>query len=233
MNTITRNIPNAITCLNVAAGSVAILLSFHQGEIAGLAPIVWSWIFIGIAAVADFLDGFAARALHAYSDLGKELDSLCDLVSFGVAPAMVLFNALAAAGTPEWTRWFVILIPVAGALRLARFNIDTRQSTSFIGMPIPANAIFWIGYTSLLGEGTGFLANSWVALASIVCVAWLLNSPLKIFSLKFKTWGWKGNEARWLLIVAAVAFVFCMGVSGLFWLILFYLCISLLPFSRT
>ncbi len=233
MNIIRRNIPNAITCLNVAAGTVSIIFSFRQTEFAGLHPWVWAWIFIGIAAVADFFDGFAARALHAYSELGKELDSLCDLVSFGVAPAMLLLNCLRNLGAPEWVSWCVVLIPVAGALRLAKFNIDTRQTTSFIGMPIPANAIFWIGYTSLAYEGASFLVNPAVAICLILVVAWLLNSPtLHLFSLKFKTWGWKGNEARWLLIVAAVAFVAMMGVSGLFWLIVFYLCLSMLPFSR-
>lgn len=232
MNVITRNIPNAITCLNVAAGTIAIILSFRHTEIAGLPSYAWAWIFIGIAAVADFLDGFAARTLHAYSELGKELDSLCDLVSFGVAPAMILLNCLRQSGAPEWVTWCVVLIPVAGALRLARFNIDTRQTTSFIGLPIPANAIFWIGYTSLAYGGADFLTQWYVALIAILAAAWLLNSPLRIFSLKFKTWGWNGNEARWLLILAAAAFVFLMGVSGLCWLIVFYILLSLLPFSR-
>lgn len=233
MNIIRRNIPNAVTCLNVASGTVASILAFRQSEIAGMHPWVWVWIFIGLAAVADFFDGFAARALHAYSELGKELDSLCDLVSFGVAPALLLYNCLAYFNAPEWLQWCVVIIPVAGALRLAKFNIDTRQATSFIGMPIPANAIFWIGFTSLAYGGASFLVSTPVALFLIIAVAWLLNTQcLHLFSLKFKTWGWKGNEARWLLIAAAVAFVALTGVSGLFWLIIFYLCLSMLPFSR-
>ena len=232
MNVITRTIPNAITCMNVASGSVAIAMSFQQGEIAGLPAWGWACIFIAIAAVADFFDGFAARALHAYSDMGKELDSLCDLVSFGVAPAMILFNCLRDLSPEAWICWAALLIPVAGALRLARFNIDTRQTTSFIGLPIPANAIFWIGYTAMARQGTEFLSQWYVALAVILVMCWLLNSPLHIFSLKFKTWGWKGNEARWLLILAAAGCVFCMGVPGLMWLIVFYVGCSLCPFSR-
>lgn len=235
MNIITRNIPNAITCMNVACGTIAVIMAFADTGFAGLHPWQWAWIFIGLAAVADFFDGFAARALHAYSEMGKELDSLCDLVSFGVAPAMVLYNCLTSLsplGASCWVSWLCILIPVAGALRLARFNIDTRQTTSFIGLPIPANAIFWIGYTALAYSGASFLLSPFVAAAFIIVVAWLLNSPLRIFSLKFKTWGWSGNEARWLLIISAPVFLFLCGVPGLFWLIVFYLLLSLLPFSR-
>lgn len=224
MNVITRNIPNTITCLNLAAGIMAILCASHGDETwwGGLAAYNWAYIFIGIAAVADFLDGFAARLLHAYSSLGKELDSLCDMVSFGVAPAVVMHYCLGAAGAAEWTRWVVILIPVCGALRLARFNIDTRQSTSFIGLPIPANAIFWIGYSALVYAGTGFVSEWYVVLLTVLFKSWLMVSPLHLFSLKFKTWGWRGNQWRWLLILTAPVLVFCMGVPGLMWLIVAY-----------
>lgn len=223
MNIITRNIPNAITCCNITAGVLSIICA-SQGdtELWGVRAYEWAWIFIGIAAVADFLDGFAARMLHAYSELGKQLDSLCDLVSFGVAPAIIMYHCLAAEGAQEWTRWLVVMIPICGALRLARFNIDTRQTTSFIGLPIPANAIFWIGYSSMLYSGTGFLGQWYWALLVMAVESWLMVSPVKLFSLKFKTWGWKGNEWRWLLIITAAAFVTFMGVSGLMWLITVY-----------
>ena len=211
MNVIVKNIPNTITCLNLAAGVMAIICA-SAGD-----ATLW-----GTAAVADFLDGFAARLLHAYSDLGKELDSLCDLVSFGVAPAMIMYNCLDAMSTAEWVKWLVLLIPVCGALRLARFNIDTRQTTSFIGLPIPANAIFWIGYSALCYGGAEFLTQWWMAALAIVLESWLMVSPLRLFSLKFKTWGWKGNMWRWMLVVTAVVLVFCMGVPGLMWLIVAY-----------
>lgn len=223
MNVIVKNIPNTITCLNLAAGVMAIICaSAGDATLWGMAAYNWAYIFVGIAAVADFLDGFAARLLHAYSDLGKELDSLCDLVSFGVAPAMIMYNCLDAMSTAEWVKWLVLLIPVCGALRLARFNIDTRQTTSFIGLPIPANAIFWIGYSALCYGGAEFLTQWWMAALAIVVESWLMVSPLRLFSLKFKTWGWKGNMWRWLLVVTAVVLVFCMGVPGLMWLIVAY-----------
>ena len=189
----------------------------------GLEAYNWAYIFIGIAAVMDFLDGFAARLLHAYSNLGKELDSLCDAVSFGVAPAMILFSTLERYGNPEWICWASLLIPVFGVLRLAKFNIDTRQTTSFIGLPIPANAIFWIGYTALCNDMSGIMCEWWFVVPVLLVECWLMVSPLKLFSLKFKTWRWKGNQFRWLLIVTAIVLVFCAGVPGLMWLIIAYL----------
>lgn len=223
MNVIVKNIPNSITCLNLAAGVMAIVCASRgDAPLWGLAAYEWAYIFVGLAAVADFLDGFAARALHAYSDLGKELDSLCDLVSFGVAPAIIMFSCLDAVGAQAWIRWVTLLIPVCGALRLARFNIDTRQTTSFIGLPIPANAIFWIGYSALCYGGAGFMTGWYWVLPAIVAESWLMISPLRLFSLKFKTWGWRGNQWRWMLLVTAVVLVSCMGVPGLMWLIVAY-----------
>lgn len=223
MNCIVKNIPNSITCLNLAAGVMAILCASHGAdELWGLQAYNWAYIFIAIAAVADFCDGFAARLLHAYSNLGKELDSLCDLVSFGVAPAIILFNCLDANCTTEWVKWCSILIPVCGALRLARFNIDDRQTTSFIGLPIPANAIFWIGFTSLCYQGIEFASLWHVALVAIIMISWLMISPVKLFSLKFKTYGWQGNQFRWLLIATAPTLLILFGTPGLMWLIIAY-----------
>lgn len=227
-NIIIRNIPNSITCLNIASGVMAIICALRgETEMWGMEAYNWAYIFIGIAAVMDFLDGFAARLLHAYSDMGKELDSLCDCVSFGVAPAMILFSTLEQYGNPQWISWAALIIPVFGALRLAKFNIDTRQTSSFIGLPIPANAIFWIGYTALCHQQVGSLCEWWFVLPVLLLESWLMLSPLPLFSLKFKTWGWKGNGFRWILIAAAVALVAFAGVPGLMWLIIIYLILGL------
>lgn len=233
MNIITRNIPNGITCINIASGVLAIICAAGGLDpMWGLSGWAWACIFIGIAAVADFLDGFAARLLGAYSDLGKQLDSLCDLVSFGVAPALVMFYAFDYAHTAmqasEWIKWTVLLIPVCGALRLARFNIDDRQTESFIGLPIPANAIFWIGYSAMIYAGTQFLAEWYWALLAVVIESWLMISPVRMFSLKFKTWGWRNNQWRWILVLTAAVMIFCMGVPGLMWLIIAYVCYGIL-----
>lgn len=233
MNPIIRQIPNSITCLNILSGCAAIVLASYGTEpMAGMPAIFWAFIAIGIAAVADFCDGLAARLLHAYSELGKQLDSLCDAVSFGVAPAMALYHYLSATGSPLWTAMAAMLIPVAGVLRLAKFNIDTRQTTSFIGLPIPANAIFWIGYISMAARGAEFLTMPWVLIPVIVCECWLMVSPLRIFSLKASNLRWKGNEARWMLIAAAAVLIPAFGTGGLLWLVIFYVILSMFPFSR-
>lgn len=125
-----------------------------------------------------FCDGFAARLLHAYSSLGKELDSLCDLVSFGVGPSLLIFNCMTETSATPWLAWMVFLIPVCGALRLARFNVDDRQTTSFIGLPIPANAIFWIGYSALAYQNVDFLTAWYCFLPILVVESWLMVSPV-------------------------------------------------------
>lgn len=229
MNIIRKNIPNSITCMNIAAGCMAVISAFKgTSPLWGLTGLEWCYIFIGIAAVMDFCDGMAARLLGAYSDLGKELDSLCDAVSFGVAPAMLVFNLLVCSGAPEWLPYFTLLIPIAGVLRLAKFNIDTRQTSSFIGLPIPANAIFWIGFTAVaLSCGVEMLSWYWF-IPIVVVESWLMVSPIKLFSLKFKNLKWKGNEWRWILILTAVILICCLGVQGLMWLIVAYVVYGLL-----
>lgn len=138
MKRLSSYIPNIITCCNLTAGSLAVIMAL-RGTFEQAA------IFILIAAVCDFLDGLSARLLHAYSDMGKELDSLSDLISFGLAPGLMVYALLndyllLPYGNLEYLAYIALLIPVAGGIRLAKFNIDDRQTSSFIGLPIPANA---------------------------------------------------------------------------------------------
>lgn len=227
MNIITRNIPNFITCINVVSGCVAILLVFTANDPESAVPSwIWASLAIGVAAIADFLDGFTARMLKAWSEIGKELDSLSDLVSFGVAPAMILFSILDSDPLmPAWIKWASLLIPALGALRLARFNVDTRQTTSFIGLPIPANALFWIGFAAIY-TSFGWLHSPWIVLPLIVIEAWLMVSPLPLISLKFHSFGWRGNQARWLLIIGSAVLLYLLGMQGLIPVILLYLILS-------
>lgn len=235
MNIVRRNIPNLLTCLNVLAGCVAIVLSFSPHEVtAGIEGWRWAAMALGVAVVADFLDGFSARLLKAWSAMGKELDSLSDLVSFGVAPAMLLLNILAEnPGVPAWLPWISLLIPVAGALRLARFNIDTRQTTSFIGLPIPANAIFWLGYTALIScnPDCTWLSSPALVIPLVVVESWLMIAPIPLFSLKFHNYALKGNACRWILIFGAVGLICWLGLQGLIPVIILYLFLSL--FARS
>mgnify|MGYP000758308156 CR=1 FL=1 len=224
---IKSQIPNTITCCNLIAGAMAVIAAFNSSVFwHGLQGYQWAFILIGAAAVFDFCDGFAARLLHAYSNLGKELDSLCDLVSFGVAPAMLVFNMMIDEGNAGWLSWFSIFIAVMGALRLAKFNIDDRQTSSFIGLPIPANAIFWIGCIAWI-HAHGYPGHGPVLLLILV-VSLLMVSGLRMFSLKFKTWGWRDNFRRYVLIASAILFVVTDGVPGLAWTIAFYVLLSLM-----
>lgn len=223
MNIIRKNLPNCITALNLGAGCLAIIAASRgTGEFWGLLGFQWAFLFMAMGALADFLDGFAARLLKAYSELGKELDSLSDLVTFGVAPGLTLFFLLQDIAVDEWLCWTTLLIPVCAAFRLARFNLDTRQTENFIGLPVPANAIFWIGYAALMYQGVHFLSIWYVFLCFLVVECWLMNSNLRMYSLKIKNLSIKENLPRYVLLIAAGVFCFTLGVGGLFWLIVFY-----------
>lgn len=222
-------IPNAITSVNLLGGCMASWFAFHHGEVfAGHPAWLWATVCIAISTVADFLDGFSARMLHAYSLVGKELDSLSDLVSFGVAPAMLMLNIISGGNPQAWYAWAALLIPVAGALRLARFNVDNRQKTSFIGLPIPANAIFWLGYAAVLATGSfAWLASPWVWLPVLAIESWLMISPIPLFSLKFNNYALQPNLRRYLLLFCSAGLLCWLGLPALLPIILLYLLLNI------
>lgn len=226
---IRSNIPNGITCLNVLCGTLSIIASAHSNvHVCGLYGWQWAALLIVMAAIADFFDGFAARYLHEMHTMGAELDSLSDQVSFGVAPAMLLiFALLSKPSVPIWLACLPAVIPVATAVRLAKFNVDTRQSTGFLGMPVPANAVLWIGYVASLRTDTPWLALPWVLIPVMLFICWLMVSEVPMISLKFKTWGFKENLARYLLIIGAAVIVAVMRLPGMLWVIVFYALVSL------
>lgn len=222
---LTRNIPNLITLCNLLSGCVAIYMAFNLDRVmGGLTGLQWAWIWIGMAAVFDFCDGASARDLHAYSNIGRELDSLSDLVSFGVAPGMLMLNVMQTYSQIPWLCWAALLIPAMGAYRLAKFNVDTRQTTSFRGLPIPANAIFWIG---MCGWIERYMYPGTVVMAVLIAlISWLMVSDMPMFSLKFKNFDWHENFRRYVLLVASLAFIIVWGVAGLVWAIMLYILIS-------
>lgn len=207
-------LPNAITCMNLVSGCVALVLAFN-GQY-GYASIA-----ICAAAVFDFLDGAVARAIGAYSEIGAELDSLSDLVSFGVAPALMVYCQL-----PAPYNLAAVAIPVCGALRLAKFNVDTRQTSSFIGLPIPANALFWIGASAFWAQYPQ-LVDPIVWTIVVVAVALSMLAPVNLPSLKFHDFKFQGeNRVRFFLIILTVALVALLGVPGLAVVIACYLMIG-------
>lgn len=231
MKSIKTYIPNTITCLNLLCGAAACVASFHQSDFVTVGSTTLSglhlaFILIAAAAVFDFCDGLSARALKAYSPMGKELDSLSDLVSFGLAPSFLVLNTMLAHGGHTWVAFLSLMIALCGALRLAKFNIDTRQTTSFIGLPIPANAIFWIGALGW-AECHGY-PGDWVMAALIIVMSLLMVSELRMFSLKFSSLAVRDNVRRYVVLAAAVLFIFTDGLAGLAWTIVLYILISLL-----
>lgn len=228
-NCITRHIPNTLTCLNLFSGCIACIMAFRFRYDLALT-------FIVVGALFDFLDGLAARALGAYSNIGKDLDSLADDVSFGVAPSVIVYSLLTEMAAPWgdtlWTGYLPyagFLISVFSALRLAKFNNDTRQTTSFIGLPVPANALFW---ASLVMGGRSSLLSAevhplWVV-ALVVLFSWLLVSEVPMFSLKFKNLRWADNKATFVFLLVCIPLLACLGVIGLSAVIVWYIAWSLI-----
>ncbi len=203
-NKIRTFIPNSVTCLNVASGCVAVALAF-----AG--KFEWASLAICAAAVFDFLDGALARLLNAYSPLGKELDSLSDLVSFGIAPAAMVYLLL-----PHPINYLALAIPVCGALRLAKFNVDTRQTSGFIGLPIPANALFWIGMVNLWQTHPVTGSTMWTYAILVLAVSLAMLAPVKLPSLKFHSARpSRENTPRYLILIITAGCIAWFGVPGL------------------
>ena len=228
MKAIRNNIPNAITSLNLLFGCIACILAFSCYDFlcgTGLKGYEWAFVCIALSALADFFDGLVARLLHAVSGIGKELDSLADLVSFGLAPALILYNMMTFQGAGHLAL-VALLLPVFGALRLARFNVDTNQATTFTGLPIPANAIFWVGFTAWYAQHAIPL---WAVLAIIIVLALLMVCNLRMFSLKMHNLSsLKQNWAQYLQVVATIAFVVLLGLPGLAAAIALYVLLSLI-----
>ncbi len=219
-----KHIPNSITCLNLMSGCVATYWAFSGAWDIAL-------LFIVIGAVFDFFDGMTARLLHVSSPIGKELDSLADDITFGFAPSAIIFNFLQRGAdqlcTP-WLAYVAFLMAAFSALRLAKFNLDERQAMGFIGLPTPANALFWGAL--LVGAGDWLLSIPYihyVVIAGMLVSCWLLVSEVPMFALKFKTWGWKGNEIKYIFLLSCIPLLAIFGVSGLAAVIAWYVILSI------
>lgn len=224
-----KHIPNSITCCNLISGCIATAFAF-TGDI----KVALLWIIIG--AVFDFFDGMTARLLHVSSPIGKELDSLADDITFGVAPSTIIFSQLQLMSYPDFLEPlrpylpFVAYIMAAfSALRLAKFNLDERQALGFIGLPTPANALFW--GSLLVGIGEQMYYRSWtlyLILIGILVSSWLLVSEIPMFALKFKHWGVKGNEVKYLFLVTCVPLVAIFGITSFAIIVAWYVVLSMI-----
>ncbi len=215
-----KHIPNFLTCCNLVCGCLGILFLFEGTEI----PIAY---FVLIACVFDFFDGFAARLFKANSPIGKELDSLADMVSFGALPALFMYKTLTIDPHFAYLPYLGLLIAVCSALRLAKFNIDETQSDSFKGLPTPANAIFITTIPFLTQPIFDFVHTS-VALSIITLVfSLLMGSRFDLFALKFKNFSWADNKIRFTFLILSVLLVAFLHWAALPLLILLYIAMSL------
>jgi len=242
---IRKHIPNFITCLNIVSGSLAVIFALNG-------QLTFAVLLILAAAVFDFLDGMAARLLKAYSPIGKDLDSLADVISFGLAPGMIMFVLLKYSlmgkdafpdSVPDFSllQEFILtislLIPVFSALRLAKFNNDTRQTSSFIGLPTPANAIFISSLALIYEYGKYPAFDSYLlGTASLVVItvlfSYLLVSEIPMFSLKFKNLSWKDNKIRIIFLIAALILIPVFMFYGITATIIGYILLSTLQNKR-
>lgn len=250
---IKKHIPNTITCGNLVCGCLAIVQIFNGN-------LVLAAYLVGLAAVLDFFDGFAARLLKVSSPIGKDLDSLADMVTFGVVPGFVMYKLIHMGALQTYVQehpgsdngmsffetlsfstplsYFALLIPVFSALRLAKFNNDTRQSDSFIGVPTPANAILICSLPLLLNIKSGFaettlyaglvpyLLNTKLLVVLSIVMSVLLVAELPLIALKFKNFGWKGNEIRFVFLSLAVVLLAVFQLAGIPLVIITYLIVS-------
>lgn len=253
-----RHIPNTLTCANLACGCLALVKAF-DGD------LVWAAYLLGFALIFDFLDGFMARLLKVSSAIGKDLDSLADMVTFGVVPGLVMFKLILFAVTKEdsseaidelaansqnigeqlWMSanlnlksdsllpYLGFVLTIFSAIRLAKFNNDTRQSTSFIGLPTPANAMFIVALPLILAFQPRYsfiidmLDEAWFLLALTGIFSYLLIAEIPLFALKFKSFGWQENKLIYLFLLSSVLLLSILQFIAIPLIIILYILVSI------
>jgi CDP-diacylglycerol--serine O-phosphatidyltransferase len=241
-------VPNFLTCMNLLCGCIGIILVF-TGHIAGAGGMIF------LAALFDFADGLAARLLHAHSAIGKDLDSLADMVTFGVLPGMILYQLFIQLN-PDFTfnsdlPFFVRFIPYASllpviysAIRLAKFNNDSRQSETFIGLPTPANAMMIAAFPTCIqhflltvNDGSFNIVEQWVHalfrhdvvfIAFCCLMSYLLIAEIPLFSLKFKTYKWSDQKFPFMLLMLSACLILALKIAAIPVIIILYLFLSLI-----
>lgn len=216
----TRHIPNFLTCCNLLCGCLGVVFvledrAFHAAY------------FVWIACVFDFLDGFAARMLKVSSPIGKELDSLADMISFGLLPSLVMYKMIVSTNSPEGLPYLAFSIAVFSALRLAIFNVDTRQSDSFRGLPTPANALMITALPLLSGTAAELLQSRWTLLSITLLSSYLMVSGIELFALKFKNFSWQDNKIRFTFLLLSVLLLATLQFAAIPLTILLYIVLSL------
>lgn len=223
---IRKNLPNALTCCNLLCGCIGVVEVFHNN-------ILLSCLLMGIALICDFFDGFLARLLKVSSPIGKDLDSLADMITFGLLPSVIVFQLLMQSIpdlTGIWMAYPAFMIAIFSAIRLAKFNNDPRQSDSFIGVPTPAVAMLVGSLPVILhmygDEWKQLIVNTNNLLILTVVLSFLLVSEIKLIALKFKSFGWQGNEFRYSFIIASILLLLTLHILAVPIILVLYILLS-------
>lgn len=215
-----KHLPNALTSGNLLCGCLGVVFCLESRSL----PVAY---FVWTAGVFDFFDGFAARLLKVSSPIGKELDSLADMVSFGLLPSLAMYKMIEASTTNPYLPFIGFLIAICSALRLAIFNVDETQHDSFKGLNTPANSIFITSLTFLSGSIGSFVQQDWVLILITIVFSFLLVSRINILAFKFKDFSWQRNKLRFTFIAFAVLLLVFLGKPAVPLIILFYIAFSL------
>ncbi len=226
-----KHIPNAITCLNLLSGCVGVTMAFSNN-------LAYAGYAIVIAALFDFADGLSARALHVYSSMGKELDSLADMISFGFLPASIVYQLFLAAPQvgpySQYVNYSAFLIAIFSAMRLAKFNIDVRQTDHFIGVPTPANSLL-IASLPFIAQGGGFwtayILNPFFLLVFSIGSSFLLIMEVPMISLKFKSFKPSENIFRYLLLAVGLILIVILKFAAVPLIMFLYIVLSIIQFT--
>jgi CDP-diacylglycerol--serine O-phosphatidyltransferase len=220
-----KHIPNALTCANLLSGCIGIVFAFKGDLTIAAYAVLMSGIF-------DFFDGFSARLLHVKSEIGKELDSLADMVSFGFLPGVVMFQLIAQSDhTTGYMPYVAFLITIFSALRLAKFNIDTRQTEDFIGLNTPMNTLFIVSLPFIKNDHPEIINSTLVLVGLTILMSWLLVCEIKIFSLKFGSLNWKDNKVKFIFLIISAVLIAFLKFAAIPIVLILYICSSFLYFK--
>lgn len=221
-----RHIPNAITCANLLSGCVGIVFAF-KGDLQIAA------YFVILSGIFDFFDGMIARLLHVKSAIGKDLDSLADMVSFGFLPGVIMFHLLKASDySSEYLPYLGFIITIFSALRLAKFNNDERQSEDFIGLNTPMNTLFICSLPYIATDYPNVIGSTILLLATTAITSFLLISEIKIFSLKFSNFSWTKNRIKFIFLILSAALIAVLQFAAIPFVLVLYIALSFLHFRE-
>ena len=221
-----KHIPNALTCANLLSGCIGIVFAF-KGELTITAYAVL------ISGIFDFFDGFSARLLNVKSEIGKELDSLADVVSFGFLPGVVMFQLLSQSNiTSPYLPYTAFLITIFSALRLAKFNLDTRQTEDFIGLNTPMKTLFIVSLAFIQRDYPEIINSTLFLIGITILMSWLLVSEIKIYSLKFGTSNWKDNKIKYIFLIISAVLIALLKFAAIPIVLVLYISSSFLHFRN-